>query len=311
MSEIRKKGLDVELLQKDYLARYRVVVFSKTYDTSSLAIAKAVHAHGGRVIFDLCDNHFYNPFDLPAYTRAKFDIGEMVKIADHVVCSSQYLADVVQAQTGAIPSVIGDPIEDLPYSMNDESAPQQGHLLWFGNHGSPNAPGGMEDLLRIKEALIAARATHPFELVVASNSLEKYQNVIAPALPGTTYVKWQLGTFARLLQSAVGVVIPITRNPFTLAKTNNRLAMALAAGIPVVADSIPSYEELGNYCYLDNWGHGLTNVLSCSDDARRRTLDGRSYVNERYHASNIGTQWFNLISGCLSEQKGGIKWRQP
>ena len=33
-------------------------------------------------------------------------------------------------------------------------------------------------------------------------------------------------------------------NPFTLCKTVNRLATALLLGLPVVADMIPSYEEL-------------------------------------------------------------------
>ena len=66
------------------------------------------------------------------------------------------------------------------------------------------------------------------------------------------------------------MVVPISPNPFTRCKSANRPALALAAGVPVVADAIPSYRELAPYLTLDDWAGGLRHAPMASCSIRRR-----------------------------------------
>ncbi len=125
------------------------------------------------MILDLCDDHFFNPFDLPKYREARGNLLAMIDICDKVICSTPVLARAVQSHVGlsATPPVAPDAYEQAPVSAGPPTPPDQpARLLWFGLHGSPNAPAGIADLLLIRQALAEAHALRPFEIVVCSNS---------------------------------------------------------------------------------------------------------------------------------------------
>lgn len=290
---LRARGHQVEVLDPAKADSYDVVVFSKAYSREHLAFARTVKKRGARVIFDICDNHFYNPYDLPKYRRAREEIGEMMAIADRVICSTPTLASVVRDEIdGAFePIVIGDVVERFKPRRRAVSADRPLQLTWFGSHGSPNAPSGMTDLLLIREELEALAARRAVELTVCSNSRDKFDQTIAPMGLPTRYVEWSLEGFPKMLADADAAILPMNINPFTACKTHNRLTTALYAGVPVIASGIDSYQEFGAFCTLDDWGGGFQAVVDGHDEERQRALASRAHIDQRWTIEALASQW--------------------
>ena len=293
---LRRRGLPAGLFRADDVRTYRAVVFSKVYGEDEQRLADELRGRRVRVLLDLCDNHFFNPFGLENYRQAGRNLRAMIARVDQVVCSTETLASVVREEAAPArpPAVVGDAVEipSAPAAPDETGLPR---LLWFGFHGSPNAPCGMGDLANVAPLLRDIARRHPFELVVASNSAEKYKSVVEPLGLPSRYVAWDLASFPRLLAGSRAVLIPISRNPFTLCKTNNRLATALAAGIPVVADRIPSYDEFAPFCHLDDWERGLTEVLTRPREARARAAAARDLLVTRWSPEAILRQWLTVL----------------
>jgi hypothetical protein len=309
---LRARGVPVELYSPGREKNYAALIFSKLYDPASQQLAKRLKQNGTRIVLDVCDNHFYNPFGLREYARAAEDLRHMTALADVIICSTQKLAEEFCRHTGLLrqPIVIGDPIEVLPETLERVSPVKRmlaslfrgrsvrqsvPTLLWFGSHGSPNAPCGMLDILNVADLLRRLHQAHPFELLVVSNNRKKYDTYIAPLPFDTRYAAWERRSFPKILRDSAAVIIPINRNPFTVCKTNNRLVMALHHGVPVIADGIPSYEEFRCFSFLDRWEEGLRDVLDDVGQGKRMAEEGRSYVTRHCMPEAIVTVWERAI----------------
>ncbi|MGZ8363603.1 MAG: hypothetical protein ACXW3D_06845 [Caulobacteraceae bacterium] len=298
LKALRARGHAVEVLDPARAGAYDVAVFAKAYSPADRTLAMKVKAAGGRVVFDLCDNHFYNPYDLPKYRKAREHILDMLSIADSVVCATPALAAVLrqEAPWAPAPQVIGDAAEIIP-SARPSLPPFEGaRFLWFGSHGSPNAPSGMADILLVAERLIRLSRSHPIELVVCSNDKAKFQRHIAPLPFATRYVEWSLDGFPGVLNSANAVIIPISSNPFTACKTHNRLTTALAAGVPVIADAIESYREFAPFSTLDDWDAGLRAIAEHPETLRGRAVAARAYIDQHWSAAALAPLWERALA---------------
>lgn len=299
MVELQAKGFPVELFDENRARQYSLVVFSKLYSCHDQALASRLKAAGVKTALDVCDNHFYNPYELTEYTQFASDLKAMIGLVDFVVCSTVPLAEIVQREAGlpCTPFVVGDAIEPLPqvrkrpWSSWFRKRSTRPVLLWQGIHGVPNAPCGMLDLLKLEAVLAKLAKRFDFELVVVSNHEKKFREHICPLPFPTRYVTWSLKNLSRALNEASAVVIPVTNNPFTICKTNNRLALALASSVPVIADSIPSYEEFSEFCVLDSWEKGLEAVLTKSPALVEATVRGQKFVAAHYTITQIAAQW--------------------
>jgi len=292
---LSRRGHAIELFDERHLASYDKVVFSKAYGSEDQALARRLRKEGREVILDLCDNHFYNPYGLTVYERARSDLLTMLPLASTVVCSTPALAREVRREAAltSLPTIVGDMFEDAgiqrtPPHRQSNFKPR---LLWFGLHGSPNAPSGMEDVQCIAGELERQSRSTPFDLVVVSNSREKFEKIVAPLPFASRYVEWTPAAFADELSKAHAVVLPLSANPFVACKTHNRLSLSLAAGVPVVADIIESYREFAPFCYLSCWSDGLGAVLRDSQSARARAARARSYLETHWGASAVAIQW--------------------
>jgi hypothetical protein len=90
-------------------------------------------------------------------------------------------------------------------------------------------------------------------------------------------------------------ILPINLNPYTRCKSNNRLALSLLLGVPVVADTIPSYEEFERYCLLDNWHENLRTYLKESRAAPAARRSGQRLRAQSLHGRSIG----GGLVGCV------------
>ena len=291
---LKARGHQAEEFEEKRLERYDLVVFSKAYGTQDRKLAHRVKAAGKRVILDLCDDHFYNPFDLPKYREAAEDLRAMIALADKVVCSTPVLARAVQANAkiGRLPAVAPDAFEQAMVAVGPPTPKNRpAQLLWFGRHGSPNAEAGVRDLLGIKDALAEAAKKRSFELVICTDSEPRAREVATELGVKSRFVAWSPDSFAKELARADAVIIPLSDNPFVAAKTHNRLTLALSAGVPVIADHLDSYEEFAPFCWIGDWQAGLEAVLLEPEAARARAAEARPYLEAHWSSEAIAPLW--------------------
>jgi hypothetical protein len=330
---LRDRGVDSRLWAPG-VTMPSVLVLSKRYDQESMERALAMRrAAGTRLVLDLCDNHFYAANDDPRWRRRALALREAVLTVDLVTTASAELARIVAEHAGERTpvEVIEDAVElpSRPAGLQwlahpiahaalvslqrrlERDAPAT-RLVWFGNHGSPYADGGMEDLLRVRESLHAAHSAQPLSLTVVSNSRRRFRTLLEDWRLPVHYLPWHPMTFSSALGLHDVAVIPIGRNPFTLCKTNNRVATALLHGLAVVADSIPSYEPLRDCCVLDDWGDGLRQRLANAAARELAVTRGRERIEARWSLQAVSTRWLDVIGGLRPVRVGrGAASRAP
>ena len=156
---------------------------------------------------------------------------------------------------------------------------------------APNAPAGMGDLLLVRDALAGAFARRPFELVICSDSRERFEALVGALPAPARFVPWTQSSFAAELAHADAVLIPLSDNPFVAAKTHNRLSLALSAGVPVVADHLDSYDEFAPFAFIGDWPAGLEAVLMRPAEARARASAAMAYLEAHWSAAAVAPQW--------------------
>ncbi len=311
LNTLRAQGFPIEVFDASRALQYSLVVFSKLYDAENVKLARSLTGERIKTVLDLSDNHFYNPYDLPPYRTAASQQREMLDAVSNVICCSAHLAKVVSREVTLrrSPLVVGDAVEALDLGETSSSAfatvdAQPFRILWFGSHGSPNAPAGMEDLLTVRDHLDAAAQRARVELVVVSNDRAKFETLRAKLGIESRYVDWDGAAFGHELARANVVIIPINANPFTLCKSNNRLATALWYGVPVIADRIPAYDELAPFAFIDDWEAGLRHCMAASREAQLRTIAGSAYVRTRFNIGEIAAQWRQAFLKVHNENPG-------
>jgi hypothetical protein len=298
--------------------RYDVVVFVKRFDAEAVELAARLRAQGTRVITDLCDNPFYNPNGLASVAEMADGVRRMAAHSDVLVASSDALAEVARGELAGGPPivVIGDALDEglpeLRRSLGERvtgpselrrlrrwvaarRAEGRVPLVWFGIHGGPQAPHGMADLERIRPRLEHLESGTPVSLTVLSNSASKFRDMAASWRLPVRYLEWRPSTFADALTLHDIAVLPVSRNPFTDCKSNNRVVTALWAGLAVVADGIPSYRDFADCAALDDWDAGLTRYLTSSSTRTADVERGRRRVASSWRLDRVAQQWRALL----------------
>lgn len=320
--QLQAEKFPVELFDPAHGDRYAAVVFSKRYDYQTLRQAEGLAHEGVRVLFDLCDNRFYAPKAAPERSGELDRLNAMLKLAREVIVSTEALAGIVKTnlQSPRPLSIIGDAVEtEIRGTQGSvffrglhrwgcrkllkllEELRRKGltRLVWFGHHGSGYADGGMADLDRIKQSVEQAHSRKPVSLTVISNNPSKFQSLVAPWRIPAFYLPWHPATFFAALRAHDVAVLPIQQSDFTRCKTNNRPATALASGLAVIADSIPSYEPLRFATVLDNWEGGWDRYLGAPEKRRQDAAAGREFVLREYAIERIAGQWKALFERML------------
>ena len=309
----------LEVYNEKNRANYNLVIFYKMFGKKNDILAQNLKKEGKKICLDLCDNYFYNPKNLESYNQHQQEFRKMAAIADVITLSSKSLRKIILEN---IPesrnklTIIEDSFEDQ-IQINDESkkfAPLLGllkykfttakmiRLIWFGNASSKNVECGMSALLKIKDLIESYGKKYPICLTVISNDKQLYRKMIATWDVKTFYFKWKAATFISILKYQDAAVIPINKNPFTICKTSNRVIQSLHCGVDVIADSIPSYEEFSNYCFLDNWENGLKAVIKSKKDKAqkiKRIKAAKEIILSKYSIEIIAKKWLVLFNKIM------------
>ena len=110
------------------------------------------------------------------------------------------------------------------------------------------------------------------------------------------YVEWSLDRADAVLRLQDVAILPIEPNPFTLAKTINRPATALQNGLGLIADAIPSYEELRPFVWLDDWRGGLEHYARVRPRDDPRLEAARAHLARTYRADVITELWAETLA---------------
>jgi hypothetical protein len=297
----------------------RTLVLSKRYDAASVRHAADLRREfGTRLVLDLCDNHFYAS-NAEAKWQARADaLRHAVATVDQVIASTPTLRHYIEAACPQHPpiEVVGDAVEfpggpsglrrarhlkaefrlaRLRAAVSRAGVAEGRRLLWFGHHGSGNAEGGMSDLLSISGRLESAHARQPLSLTIISNSKDKYRQITRDWRITTHYLDWHAATFSRAAALHDIAVIPIGQNPFTLCKTNNRVATAFVHGLAVAADSIPSYEDFAQSAVLEDWGPGLDRLMDDPAFRQARIASAMQLIERDWNLSRMAADWIRAL----------------
>jgi hypothetical protein len=324
VEKLQKEGIDAGLYRVG--GKPDVLILSKRYDRASVAFALGLKAqYGTKLVLDICDNHFYSEFSTPKWMARAQMLRDAITAVDHVVCSTRALANLVQAEVEnkASISIIGDAAEEpfipnafekfvhlpaelalwnLRRKIRLSGVATGRRLVWFGNHGSANASGGMDDLLLIKDALTSHHANGNIFLTVISNSKTKYEAIFSDYGVTSAYLNWNCGTFSRALQLHDIVLIPVNKNSFSICKTNNRVATAFKHGLSVAATAIPAYTTFADSACLDDWFNGLGGLMSNKEQRSIKIAKGCVLLDKEYSLAVITGQWRKALE--LPHEKG-------
>lgn len=318
IAALRTRGIGAGLYQKGRAPS--VLVLSKRYDPPSLEHAQQLRVrHGTRLVLDLCDNHFYSQSDDALWVARAESLRQAVRAVDMVVCGSSYLEAVVRKEAGqaVLTTVIGDAAEPpftpsrlqgwrhpvaevqlrgLQAHLHSLPVVRERRLVWFGNHGSAYAEGGMNDLERIQSALLRAHQDGPISLTIISNNAAKYKSLTRSWTFPHHYLGWHLTTFSRALMQHSVALIPVEHNPFTLCKTSNRVITSSLHGLAVAADSLPSYQEFDGCVVLDDWDAGFRELLSDQQRQEKNTALARQKIQGHWTLEQIADQWLAALN---------------
>lgn len=298
---LRAAGFDARVVPPDGKGRYDCVVFQKAYDKRDLALARRVLDDGGRVVFDLCDNHFYNPSGDPALAARASRLRAMVGLADVVSASTAEIARLIDSK----PTVVVDDAFEAPRFASSAArmaSRRQGRrrrgqgplrLVWQGQSGP--APSGMSPLARLVPLLEEIHSEVALRLTVISNSRDAFDRYVGAARFPVRYVRWRRSTFAWRLAANDLCLLPFDLNPFTICKSNNRAVLALMLGLPVVADDIPSYRPLTDWISIGNWSESIRAYSREPERAAHRVSEAQASLRSLYTPARVVAQWSQVF----------------
>ncbi len=137
---------------------------------------------------------------------------------------------------------------------------------------------------------------HPVTLTVIGDSRSRYRRAAKRWAIPSFYLPWTLGSFAPALGLHRVAVLPVERNDYTVGKTINRPATAIAAGLGVIADGIDSYEELRPFITLDDWQGGLERYADDWPAEQPRLAAARDHLERAYGAGVVAGRWADILA---------------
>ena len=311
MRALTRRGYPVEALRGS-AADCAAIIFSKSDLPGALALAQAAARADRPIVYDVCDNIFEKPAADEAGRQRKERVKAMMRLARVVTCTTPALATLL---TEAVPDIAGK-VEIIPDALEEEchfsGAPSwleraglwrlrwflrrhRGalHLVWFGKCKKGYA--GIEHLQPVADLLKRLSTVRPVTLTVISNRRFLYHRWSARWRIPKCYLPWSLATFDAALRLHDAAVIPVEENAYTIGKTVNRPATALMAGLGVIADRIPAYEELRPFIFLGDWEGGIRHYGTCPPSRDDRIAAAKTHLLGKYCPDVIADRWVEVL----------------
>jgi glycosyltransferase involved in cell wall biosynthesis len=199
------------------------------------------------------------------------------------------------------PQALSAPLFRL-FGGQGDALPRNGttkKVVWFGKHGTSHSDAGMKALLRVLPHLQEISRNVPVELVIISNNRAKFDAHFRALGITTRYRAWSNAAVYEELTKASAFLMPNASDPFSACKSANRALLALAAGVPVIADQLDSLEPLRGAIVVDDWRSGLQRYLLSSRERDKDVALAQRIIDEQYAFKAIGLSWTKLIERVI------------
>lgn len=322
MARLREQGLQPEPVDPAHIEKYDALWFSKSFSRKAVMIGRAAERAGVPVLIDVCDNvvnHARRRFDFPKLAR----IEEQLRRAAIVTVSTQTLAEQLAEALPCLSDkvrVVPDMMECMaPRTPNAAEARELAllhvfletnrnalHCVWFGK--SSGFAAGLAHLYGAVDRLAEFSQQHPVTLTIISNTRLGHRVASRTWPIPHHYMPWSIGSIGAALAAHRVAVLPVKCNAYTQGKTINRPATALQAGLAVVADALPAYEELREFIWLDDWQAGLSACAADFETERVKIRAGQAHLEALHSPSRIATMWRSaLTETCAMRAKTRLK----
>ena len=274
-------GIDLFLYDIDSFDAGResvdAALISKCYDARAKLAAAVLSSRGKLVGIDLFDDYF-SQFADSRLSRFRDWLRDMAATSDFALCSTPRMAEIAHSYCGDLPiHVLNDPAP--PTSTDDlgalvrkklETARAEGqvHVAWFGVGSNRYVPLGLNDLATCAPALrdLAANGLRvALTILTDKRSLDGHGLSLISQLPVEPRIEqWSEAGERSLLRNALLCLLPVSAQPFSIAKSLNRAMTALSSGCQVLSTGYPLYAVLDPFIYRD--------VTSLVSDLKASTL---------------------------------------
>ncbi len=316
MPMLGHQGVASTWFRRKDVSNYRCVVVGKRYDDDTVSVLGRFKRNGGRLVLDLCDNDFLPGSPRQKHLHQVHNLRLLAELADVIVTSSEPLARIVSRECPAAARVvvIGEVPDDLSIVgvslwdriwchrriareqayLNQVAPTGVTRLVWFGHANKRRQQSsGMSELARIIPMLMELNQSFRLHLTVISNNAQRFQEDIASQMPSSRYIWWRASTVEAMLRLQHIALIPASPNEFAACKSDNRVVVALRAGLAVVADPVPSYSPYDDVIRIGSIEAGLRHYLS---DPAKRDADaarGQIRVRQAGQAERVLAQWID------------------
>lgn len=169
-------------------------------------------------------------------------------------------------------------------------------VVWFGNAGSRYGDFGLPNLRIARDGIHRAAEAVPIRLLVISNDEAKFKAVTSDFTVPCVYRPWRRDTAMHEIAQADVCIVPNSKDRFSLAKSANRIVLALSLGVPVVATRVPSAEPLRPFLIFDDWAGGLTTYLLDRGRAMADVSAAQPVIEANYSAASMAEQWSQIMA---------------
>lgn len=241
-----------------------VYVISKCHDARALVVADVLAARGKCVGVDLFDDYYSQQGD-PRMARMRLWLADLRSRLDFALCSTPAFARLATQLLPGLPChVMNDPAPPLESAalasaLHAKRASARStrtlRLAWFGMGDNPRFPVGLSDLVAFGGELARLRGRGwDVHLQVLTNRRALTADTLAMLrrLPLAFHLdEWSLDKEASVLSDSFACFLPVNAQSFSVVKSLNRAATALASGVQVLSSGFPLYEALDGFIYRD------------------------------------------------------------
>jgi glycosyltransferase involved in cell wall biosynthesis len=235
-----------------------------------------------------------DPVETPEETEAaaRMLLAERFRRARH-----ERRREVPRALAGGIVNgLASSPRLRRPSRRKPRARPQ---VTWFGNTGSVEPRFGLVNLADIAAEIEAAAHEIPFTLVVVTGDRAAYRRLVEPIGVDSAFQRWdRLGIFRVLRESAV-VILPNSRDAFSICKSANRSVLTLSQGTPVVATRIPALDPLDGAMLFDDFRHGILAYLRDPGLAAEHLHRAGAVIQREFASEVIAQAWLAVFDARL------------
>ncbi|MGW7159265.1 glycosyltransferase [Paenibacillus taichungensis] len=297
MDFFKEKNEDILISMDNFETADVVVVNQLITDTNFEKLNDLIVSKKVFVIYDVADRYYEDDKVQQDGVIPRDTFHKMAKISNLITVPNEMLQWEVQklginVEVVVIPDGL-DYIEQLDTTL----VPINRKVVWFGNSGRGNLSSSLW-------ALNYIASNSEYSVTVMSHKDSK--------IPGVGFVKWKYEGFVETLKGYS--VCFLSHDPTEQQKSNNKLLVAVANGVPCIVSGSAAYSEILlkfglDYAVVSNEAE-LQQALEKLDDeeTRRQYFEAlQPYILNHYSYETIGEQFLHVIEEKSSNSSGFIK----